>query len=77
MAVLKLFCVSPAVGELPLQLEDASRSDPELLADPELPRVKQDVRLNNRVLDLRTPANQVPSSPPRSSLTPITLSLVP
>ena len=58
LQVRKLFCVSRACAELPLQLEDAARSDPELAADPELPRVHQDVRLNHRVLDLRTPANQ-------------------
>jgi len=56
--VTKLFCVSRAAAELPLQLEDACRTDVELQADPELPRVNQDVRLNNRVIDLRTAANQ-------------------
>jgi len=58
LQVKRLFCVSRAKPELPLQLEDASRSDTELAADPELPRVNQDVRLNNRILDLRTPCNQ-------------------
>eukprot|EP00966_Prymnesium_polylepis_P330406 7386057-Prymnesium_polylepis.1 len=58
LQVEKLFCVSRSTPELPLQLEDASRSDADLAADPELPRVNQDVRLNNRVIDLRTPANQ-------------------
>ena len=57
--VQKLFCVSRAMPELPLQLEDASRSEAQLNADPELPRVNQDVRLNNRIIDLRTPASQV------------------
>ncbi len=55
--VSRLFCVSRS-KELPLQLDDASRSDTELAANPELPRVHQDVRLNNRVIDVRTPANQ-------------------
>ena len=58
LQVEKLFCVSRSTPELPLQLEDAARPDADLAADPELPRVNQDVRLNNRVLDLRTPANQ-------------------
>ena len=58
LQVKKLFCVSRSVPELPLQLEDASRSDTDLANDPELPRVNQDVRLNHRVLDLRTAANQ-------------------
>mmetsp|Transcript_31894 Transcript_31894/g.83407 ORF Transcript_31894/g.83407 Transcript_31894/m.83407 type:complete len:570 (+) Transcript_31894:113-1822(+) len=58
LQVQRLFCVSRSVPELPLQLEDASRSDTALAADPELPRVNQDVRLNNRIIDLRTPANQ-------------------
>ena len=56
--VKRLFCVSRSTPELPIQLEDASRPDPELEANPELPRVNQDVRLNNRVIDLRTAANQ-------------------
>ena len=32
--------------------------DAELEANPDLPRVNQDVRLNHRVIDLRTPCNQ-------------------
>lgn len=56
--VKKIFCVSRASPELPLQLEDASRSDTALAEDPELPRVNQDVRLNHRIIDLRTAANQ-------------------
>jgi len=58
LQVRRLFCVSRSLPELPLQLEDASRSDTALLEDPELPRVHQDVRLNHRIIDLRTPANQ-------------------
>jgi len=58
LQVLKLFCVSRSTPELPLQLEDAARSEAALAADPELPRVHQDVRLNNRIIDLRTNANQ-------------------
>ncbi|XP_058122248.1 aspartate--tRNA ligase, cytoplasmic [Anopheles ziemanni] len=56
--VLELFLLSAAKAQLPLQIEDASRSeksdDPEALKI----RVNQDTRLDNRVLDLRTPANQ-------------------
>nr|CAD7404617.1 unnamed protein product [Timema cristinae] len=55
----KLFVVSAAKSQLPLLIEDASRpvkddEDPEGLNI----RVNQDTRLDNRVLDLRTPANQ-------------------
>mmetsp|Transcript_37817 Transcript_37817/g.122262 ORF Transcript_37817/g.122262 Transcript_37817/m.122262 type:complete len:604 (-) Transcript_37817:148-1959(-) len=58
LQVRRLYCVSRAMPELPLQLEDAARSDEQLAADPSLTRVNQDVRLNNRVIDLRTAANQ-------------------
>ncbi|XP_058056803.1 aspartate--tRNA ligase, cytoplasmic [Anopheles bellator] len=55
---LELFLLSSAKAQLPLQIEDASR--PEKSDDPEALkiRVNQDTRLDNRVLDLRTPANQ-------------------
>ena len=55
---LEIFVVSQAKAQLPLQIEDASR--PEKKDDPESLniRVNQDTRLDNRVLDLRTPANQ-------------------
>ena len=55
-----MFCVSRSAPELPLQLEDAARSDVALAADPSLPRVNQDVRLNNRIIDLRTPTVLTP-----------------
>ncbi|KAM1776897.1 hypothetical protein ACFX11_043632 [Malus domestica] len=59
--VRKLYCVSRA-AVLPINIEDAARSDVEiekaLQAGETLVRVNQDTRLNNRVLDLRTPANQ-------------------
>lgn len=58
LQVKKVFCVSRSMPELPLQLEDAGRPDPELAADPSLPRVNQDIRLNHRIIDLRTAANQ-------------------
>ncbi|KAG5670892.1 hypothetical protein PVAND_001123 [Polypedilum vanderplanki] len=55
---LEIYVVSPAKPQLPLQIEDASR--PEKNDDPDSLkiRVNQDTRLDNRVLDLRTPANQ-------------------
>ena len=53
--VQKLFVVSAAEPRLPLQIEDASRPES---ADTELAVVKLDTRLDNRVLDLRTPTSQ-------------------
>ncbi|CAG9794421.1 unnamed protein product [Diatraea saccharalis] len=54
----EVWVVSAAKAQLPLQIEDAAR--PEKNDDPEALkiRVNQDTRLDNRVLDLRTPANQ-------------------
>lgn len=56
--VAELYLVSAAKAQLPLQIEDAAR--PEKSDDPEALRIRvnQDTRLDNRVLDLRTPANQ-------------------
>ncbi|KAI5673037.1 hypothetical protein M9H77_13401 [Catharanthus roseus] len=60
--VRKLYCVSKAIPILPINIEDAARSEAEIekaeQAGEKLVRVNQDTRLNNRVLDLRTPANQ-------------------
>lgn len=58
LSVLEIYLVSAAKPQLPLQIEDASR--PEKNDDPNSLniRVNQDTRLDNRVLDLRTPANQ-------------------
>ncbi|KAH1132020.1 hypothetical protein J1N35_003398 [Gossypium stocksii] len=60
--VRKLYCVNKAMPTLPINVEDAARSDAEieaaLQAGDKLPRVNQDTRLNFRVLDFRTPANQ-------------------
>ncbi|KAG6555965.1 hypothetical protein Mapa_001905 [Marchantia paleacea] len=60
--IRKLFCVSKALPSLPLTLENASRSELDFeKAEKEgkqYGKVGQDTRLNNRVLDLRTPCNQ-------------------
>lgn len=60
--VRKLYCVSKAIPTLPINIEDAARSEVEIekaiQAGEQLVRVNQDTRLNFRVLDLRTPANQ-------------------
>jgi aspartyl-tRNA synthetase len=52
-------CISRAAGSLPFDLEDASRPDAEVEAENSpFPKVNPETRLDNRVLDLRTPANQ-------------------
>ncbi|KAI3468450.1 hypothetical protein Pfo_025113 [Paulownia fortunei] len=60
--VRKLYCVNKAVPTLPINIDDAARSEVEiekaLQAGEQLVRVNQDTRLNYRVLDMRTPANQ-------------------
>ncbi|XP_057546833.1 aspartate--tRNA ligase 2, cytoplasmic [Amaranthus tricolor] len=60
--VRKIYCINRAVPTLPINIEDAARSEAEIeeaLKDgKQLVRVNQDTRLNFRVLDLRTPANQ-------------------
>lgn len=55
--VEKIYCIGRSQA-LPLQLADASRPDAEYEKDPKLVKVGQDVRLDNRVIDLRTVANQ-------------------
>ena len=57
VAVERIYCISRAEA-LPLQLEDLSRSEAELAADPKAIRVLLETRLSNRVVDLRTRANQ-------------------
>ncbi|KAJ8944815.1 hypothetical protein NQ318_013151 [Aromia moschata] len=54
----QVWVVSASIPQLPLQIEDASR--PEKPEDEEglNIRVNQDTRLDNRILDLRTPTNQ-------------------
>ncbi|KAK9068727.1 hypothetical protein SSX86_012842 [Deinandra increscens subsp. villosa] len=60
--VRKIHCVNRAAPVLPINVEDAARSDVEIEkaseAGEQLVRVNQDTRLNYRILDLRTPANQ-------------------
>ncbi|KAK8737578.1 hypothetical protein OTU49_004548 [Cherax quadricarinatus] len=53
----KVFVVSASAQRLPLQIDDAMRPEAD---DPEGLQIKvnQDTRLDNRVLDLRTPTNQ-------------------
>jgi len=53
----EIFVVSAAKPQLPLQIEDAARPIGEAEEMVNV-RVNQDTRLDNRVLDLRTPANQ-------------------
>eukprot|EP00933_Yihiella_yeosuensis_P076414 TRINITY_DN8615_c0_g1_i3.p1 TRINITY_DN8615_c0_g1~~TRINITY_DN8615_c0_g1_i3.p1 ORF type:complete len:831 (+),score=239.67 TRINITY_DN8615_c0_g1_i3:76-2568(+) len=55
--VERVYCIGRSTA-LPLQLADASRSEVEYEKDSSLVRVNQDVRLDNRVIDLRTVANQ-------------------
>lgn len=50
--------MSQSEPQLPLQIEDAARKVTDLDADSLAIKVNQDTRLDNRVLDLRTPTNQ-------------------
>ena len=54
----KVFVVSSAEPRLPLLIEDAMRADEPEGNDAQWHHVSQDTRLDNRVIDLRTPANQ-------------------
>lgn len=68
---VKIFVISNALSELPFQLKDACTPELDQISEgaetrqsskeedrPPLLRVQQDVKLDNRVLDLRTPANK-------------------
>ena len=57
LLVQEVWVVSAAEPQLPLQIEDAARRITEGEDDLNI-RVNQDTRLDNRVLDLRTPTNQ-------------------
>ncbi|XP_044268889.1 aspartate--tRNA ligase, cytoplasmic [Tribolium madens] len=54
----QIWVVSASAPQLPLQIEDASRPEKSDEAEGLNIRVNQDTRLDNRVLDLRTPTNQ-------------------
>ncbi|CAH0546681.1 unnamed protein product [Brassicogethes aeneus] len=54
----QIWIVSASANQLPLQIEDASRPEKADDEDGLNIRVNQDTRLDNRVLDLRTPTNQ-------------------
>ncbi|XP_010436322.1 PREDICTED: aspartate--tRNA ligase 1, cytoplasmic-like [Camelina sativa] len=68
--VRKVYCLSRSLPKLPLIPEDAARSEADIEKSEKdaakrttgrrkrYVRILQDTRLNNRVLDLRTPANQ-------------------
>ncbi|CAF0980986.1 unnamed protein product [Rotaria sordida] len=58
LQVKKMFVVSPAEPRLPLLIEDAMRPDDPTSDGAQAPHANQDTRLDNRVIDLRTPANQ-------------------
>lgn len=55
--VTQVWIVSNSDPQLPLQIEDAGRRVTEE-EDGNFARVNQDTRLDNRILDLRTPTNQ-------------------
>lgn len=69
LAVSHIYTVSRAAHQLPFQIEDASRSEAEIVASEKAAsedesgktgafvRVNQDTRLDHRILDLRVPAN--------------------
>ncbi|XP_040376327.1 LOW QUALITY PROTEIN: aspartate--tRNA ligase 2, cytoplasmic [Oryza brachyantha] len=60
--VKKLYCISRATPNLPISVDDAARSEEDVArakaAGEQLVHVGQDKRLDYRVIDLRTPANQ-------------------
>ncbi|KAJ1686858.1 hypothetical protein LUZ63_018248 [Rhynchospora breviuscula] len=60
--VRKIYCVNRNMSNLPINIEDASRSETEFKeaekSGKQLVRVGQDTSLNYRVLDLRTLTNQ-------------------
>lgn len=57
----RIHCVSKAAAHLPFLVEDAARSEKEVEESQDterpLPRLGQELRLDNRWLDLRVPAN--------------------
>jgi aspartyl-tRNA synthetase len=61
LAIQRIHSVSPAAAQLPFLVEDAARSEEEVEAsqdtDRPFPRLGQELRLDNRWMDLRVPAN--------------------
>jgi len=61
LQIERVYCVSRALPVLPFLLEDAARPEEEIVAsqdtDRPFARVSQEIRLDNRWLDLRVPAN--------------------
>jgi aspartyl-tRNA synthetase len=59
LAPSSIRCISRSVPVLPFQIDDAARPESAFESeDNAYVRVGQDTRLNHRVIDLRTPANQ-------------------
>jgi len=56
--VHQVWVVSASAPQLPLLIEDAARKVTDEEQEGNFARVNQDTRLDNRILDLRTPANQ-------------------
>ena len=54
LSINTCFIVSPSLSTLPFTLEDAARPEQD---DGDQPTVSQDLKLNHRWIDLRTPAN--------------------
>jgi nondiscriminating aspartyl-tRNA synthetase len=61
LSVGRIHSVSPASAQLPFLVEDAARSEEEVEASQDterpFPRLGQELRLDNRWMDLRVPAN--------------------
>mmetsp|Transcript_17878 Transcript_17878/g.27620 ORF Transcript_17878/g.27620 Transcript_17878/m.27620 type:complete len:615 (-) Transcript_17878:2735-4579(-) len=61
LSINRIHSVSKAASQLPFLVEDASRSEAEVEASQEtdrpFPRLGQELRLDNRWMDLRVPAN--------------------
>jgi len=61
LSIHRIHSVSPASKVLPFSIEDAARPEDEVEASQDterpFPRLGQDLRLNNRWMDLRVPAN--------------------
>lgn len=57
ISITKIYTIQETPEQLPMLIEDASRSDADAEASG-LPVVNLDTRLDSRVIDLRTPTNQ-------------------